>query len=665
MRVLISFFLFIVISFEGYSQIINSLHDDQSYIDSLTLKIKYSKNDSLNCILHLQIANCFRRNKNYEKYSTHLNEALELVKSSEFLRDYASFFKISEIHIKGDYIAYDRALINCNQKLKKYNHKEIYKLRTNIILNRCIMQQLFDKENESMRLLTKEAVPLALKSGDYELLGLSYKMLGIIFYNYPDFEKAENYLKKSIYYFSRCKPNHSPTLKENTIETGIVYSEILLEKEKLKLAKEQLDKVYSLLKMYPDSNLFPNYYYAIGFYYQKKGNHNKAIEQFEKGIENCKRHHDVYTERNILYLLQSSLTSLKKYDKAEAILNKLLNNKDEFALNRKNYLYSLGNLYEETNEFKKATFYKNEFIKFTDSLYRSDKKKEMSENEAKFRNFERELEIKRLEQQKTQANLSAQRARLQFLTFALTSLTLLIILISIWFNYKNQKKLALEKELINAERLEALKSLKEVEVMQALIDGEEFERKRIARELHDGIGSKLSALKIKLSSILNENKGLNQLKDVDTLLSSSITELRNVSYNLVPEVLLKLGLENALNDLCHLLQSDKVKIELQFFGNETSIPISSQINIYRIIQELLNNAIKHAQCTEILISCSQNDKLFFISVEDNGIGMEVRPVNSYTSLGLRNVKNRVESMDGSLSLESSSLGTFYDIELKI
>jgi signal transduction histidine kinase len=133
----------------------------------------------------------------------------------------------------------------------------------------------------------------------------------------------------------------------------------------------------------------------------------------------------------------------------------------------------------------------------------------------------------------------------------------------------------------------------------------------------------------------------------------------------VPESLLKLGLENALGDLCHLLHSEKVKIEFQAFDISNTIPVSSQINIYRIVQELLNNALKHSGCSEILVSCSQNGNTFFISVEDNGKGFDISSSDDKTGLGIKNLKSRVELLNGTYNVESNKSGTYYNIELKI
>ncbi len=171
--------------------------------------------------------------------------------------------------------------------------------------------------------------------------------------------------------------------------------------------------------------------------------------------------------------------------------------------------------------------------------------------------------------------------------------------------------------------------------------------------------------------LIKNPNSLNELNEqesqqVAVLLNRSITELRQIAYNLVPETLLKLGLEKALQDLCLLLKTEGVRIIFHAQGIRPDIPESNQIIIYRIVQELINNALKHAQCTEIITDCSQNGNLFFITVEDNGKGFDTSGLKSSQGSGLGNLRNRVELLKGKFQIDSSpGGGTACNIELNI
>ena len=138
----------------------------------------------------------------------------------------------------------------------------------------------------------------------------------------------------------------------------------------------------------------------------------------------------------------------------------------------------------------------------------------------------------------------------------------------------------------------AFENRHKLSVSKALIQGEEIERKRIARDLHDGLGSMLSGLKIHLNLAKKEKGEI--INGVDTLLDNSIKELRNISQNLMPESLLELSLEHALKDLCAANSNTTTKIEFQYLIKKSKLPKNYEIMIYRIIQELLNNALKYA-----------------------------------------------------------------------
>ncbi len=205
---------------------------------------------------------------------------------------------------------------------------------------------------------------------------------------------------------------------------------------------------------------------------------------------------------------------------------------------------------------------------------------------------------------------------------------------------------------------------KDLDVMQAMINGEEAERKRIARDLHDGIGSRLSALKMQLQTMNESANNAAPFQSFTDSLSKSIIELRQIAFNLMPETLLKLGLELALKDLCHSLHTNKVTVAFQANEISKSIKANDQVTIFRIVQELINNALKHSNCTEIIVDCSQNDDLFLITVEDNGKGFNSVDLAAYNGLGLKNIKNRIELLKGKLDVQSiPNKGTVFNIEL--
>uniref|UniRef100_UPI00262E1412 sensor histidine kinase n=1 Tax=Flavobacterium sp. TaxID=239 RepID=UPI00262E1412 len=242
----------------------------------------------------------------------------------------------------------------------------------------------------------------------------------------------------------------------------------------------------------------------------------------------------------------------------------------------------------------------------------------------------------------------------------------IILFIFLYKNFKNQKKLNQQQEVIHKQNIIFLESRKEVELMQAMMEGEESERKRIARDLHDGVASRLSSLLMQIEQLNSNEHGHFEYQKISSNLALAIKDLRQTAFNLIPETLSELGLDMALKDLCFLMSNATVNIHYNSNQISNDIISSQQTTIFRIVQELINNALKHADCTEVTVDCSQNNTLFLITVEDNGTGFDTKNLDSYKGLGLKNIKTRVDLLDGNMDAKYiAGVGTIFNIELKV
>ncbi len=587
-------------------------------------------------------------------------------KNNQFLKDISSYYNNTNFLLKGDLDGFEKSLLVSNELLKKYNYKEAYKLRAVVLQNYAIMLQQKSNEKEAMRILVNEAINLGKKSEEKEVLCGLYKAVGIIFINNGERLKAK-------YYFGEAQKiidittKKSATLIESKVETYIVNGENLIELREFKPGKIALNKAFAILKEHPKSNLNNTYYFAEGVFYSKQNLDNIALLSYEKGIKSCKFHQDELALNRLLFAKYESLFKLKKYIDAKDILENLIEN-GQFVVDKKNYSLELSKTYKKLGNSVKALKYAEKYIKLNDSLNDSKFKNEIVALEAKYNKTENEKKINQLLSQKEKSELLAKNNRLNMILLGLAVAFLLISILFLMNYYKNQKKINLQNQFNLKQELTTLENQQKLAVSDALIQGEEFERKRLARDLHDGLGSMLSGLKIHINKLSNEDSQ-NQNSDIQTIenkLDNSIKELRQIAQNLMPESLLKLGLEAALRDLCIKLSDEKTAIEFQFYGNTNEISESKQIIIYRIVQELLNNALKHANANEILVSLNQNDKIVYLTLEDNGNGFDAKNASSFNGMGLKNIKNRVDFLNGKLEIESEiNKGTVFNIELNI
>jgi signal transduction histidine kinase len=651
--------LFLFLSAFAHSQVILSLDDDTVYIDSIAKVTRNTKSDSIKCLYSFKLSRLFLMVQNVEKSKEYLNQANRLKSGFPFLKAASIYYNSFSYIEKGDIAGFEKTLLDANTKLKQYNNTEAFRLRAILLQNYGIMQQRKNNEKGYMKLLVNEAIPLAKKSGDYELISGLYKAVAIIFMNNNERQKASEYLDEAQNYIEKAT-KRSPTLAESKMETYIINAENLVELKHFYDAKKVLDKAFLTLKKFPESNLNDSYFYSEGIYYAKQNKYKQALTSYEKGIKSAKKHQNAIALNRLKFAEYEILFKSKEYEKAKNNLEYLLEN-TPFIVDKKNYYNELSKVYSAVKNYDKAYFYANKYNIVNDSLNNTKFQKEIVELEAKYKKAENEKKITALQSQNERAALLVYNNRLNSFLFAVLSVLLFLIVLFLWILNKNQKKLSFQKEINHQQQLTALENQQKLSVSNALIEGEEVERKRIARDLHDGLGSMLSGLKIHLKLAEKDNISATE---VNTLLDNSIKELRNISQNLMPESLLKLSLEHALRDLCMANSNTITNIEFQYLIKKLNLSKNYQIFIYRIIQELLNNALKYANASEILVSCSQNKETFFITVEDNGVGFNVLE-KSKIGMGLRNIKNRVEFLNGKLEIESIiNKGTSVYIELK-
>jgi two-component system, NarL family, sensor kinase len=285
-----------------------------------------------------------------------------------------------------------------------------------------------------------------------------------------------------------------------------------------------------------------------------------------------------------------------------------------------------------------------------DEKIRSDKVlRNAQELEAKYSLNKKQAEIDSLNKEKKIQQLTLRQRNM--INWVLAGVVLVAALIGFLYNrnYRQRKKLLAAK---------------------AVLQGQTEERTRLAKDLHDGLGSILSSAKysfnhMKQNLIISPENAAAFEKSMD-MLDKSIAELRRVAHNMMPEALMKFGLDTALKDFCSSVgQSGAVQLTYQSFGvNETTVPEVASASVYRIVQELVNNILKHADATAALVQLIGKDGKLSITVEDNGKGFARNVLENSGGMGYTSLQNRVTYLKGSIDLQTSpGKGTAVHIEL--
>jgi signal transduction histidine kinase len=212
--------------------------------------------------------------------------------------------------------------------------------------------------------------------------------------------------------------------------------------------------------------------------------------------------------------------------------------------------------------------------------------------------------------------------------------------------------------------LDKEKTKLEKQSKKILLEGQEKERARIARDLHDGLGAMLTTMKLRLGHELNETTK----EELTALLDDAISEARNLSRNLMPAVLMDFGLFDALAQLAQSTEKN-TGITINYIcdseDEKSKLKKSRQVYVYRIAQEAINNALKHADCTEIQLSITEFDDQLNVYIKDNGKGLADGSVSESQGLGFKNIKERTELLNGELILESDNRGTIVEVNIPI
>ncbi|WP_100629990.1 tetratricopeptide repeat-containing sensor histidine kinase [Algoriphagus formosus] len=304
---------------------------------------------------------------------------------------------------------------------------------------------------------------------------------------------------------------------------------------------------------------------------------------------------------------------------------------------------NLAKLYEETGNTDYALTYFKAYKQLEDSLKSTENIKNVNDLLLKYETSEKEKQLaeQEVEIQTQKATLAVRNSQLTYLLSGLV-----IVLLGGTFIYqrnRSRQKAALQQAIIEEKE----------RGFDAVIQATEEERKRISKDLHDGIGQQLSVLKLGLQNLQKkaDPEIQSQLVDITEKFSKSADEIRQISHQMMPRALMEEGLVRAFEDLLrNTFQYSEIQYEFEHHGMEGRLDERIEISIYRVLQELLNNILKHSEANFVNVQLlKMKDKLTLL-VEDNGKGLSDEKSNGH---GQMNIRNRLDLIKGTVNYESS------------
>ena len=507
-----------------------------------------------------------------------------------------------------------------------YNYKNWYETALKYYNNTL---SVFEKQGDSLRLAHL-----------YHLMAMVYFDMNIQDENLVYSEKALDILKG----------NPDVLLRAHAL---INYSLGLLASGQLQKAEEVLLEAQRIYTLHRNNYFLMKVYDNLASLSLRRFDWDRAEMYLEKAFELATEFGDV--EGCCISNRGFGIVALfrKNFDKSEEYTKIALQAAHEYGLQVQEM-----RCYRQLLDISTA---RHDFISSRNYAAKSDSIANRLMSESALR-AQKEMEVKyETEKKETQiASLKEERRLMIWLSMAGGGLLLLawVAVFLLW-------QWTIQKRRFAESHIKQLEQEKQLVATQAVFDGEVQERSRLARDLHDGLGGKLTNMKLNLQ-VLQKETGLEdsreiQLRAVLDLLDESVKEMRRVSHNLMPDALSRSGLKTAVDDFC---RSMSPIIVFRYYGDESHLDMKLEAMIYRSIYELVNNALKHAAAAQIMVQIvRETDRLSF-TVQDNGCGFD--PDAQTEGIGLRGIRSRVASFGGEIQIDSKvGEGTEINVELRI
>lgn len=530
------------------------------------------------------------------------------------------------------------------------HQKQEIKIRSNIAT--ILGAQGFPEKQQK---ICFELIPLAKELKDSVNLGNIYRNIAIIYINRAGIDN----IKKSISYlqlFEHYRPNISPN-DEDFAKIDEIYCSIYIGQNDIKNLTKAIEKFKKKEKFLPlNSPYLASLYWAEGTLATLEKNYTKAVDKFSISIDLAKKSNNVMTYTNSLNNKLNALLELKDWKKAAEILELLrlstLNSPNNQNLNY--YIYG-AKFHEFQHNYKKAYAFLEQYAVKADSLNALQITDKLHVLEQHFSVEQKEQEIKLLEIENERKNILLHKNKI--ISYFLMFIILCIIVgLFMYIRSKDREKLLQENQIkLLTLEMEAQKQNNTIGRMNLMKSIEENERMRIANDLHDGLSGLLSGLKIaiqKLKITYNYPLLVQKFDELSTNIDDTKDELKRIVYSLSPKIIEKYGVIEGLKQYCKKLNQPNFTIKLQVIDFNDTISLDNQIMMFRLIQEMLNNVIKHAHASQTIVQIQSIKDQCLITVEDNGRGYDQQLETSKLGMGLKSIQERVKALNGTLEVDS-------------
>lgn len=473
--------------------------------------------------------------------------------------------------------------------------------------------------------------------------------IGVIYLNLQNYDKALTYFEQAL---------DSTVQQKDTILVASVLNNVAIcysEKNPKKALRELNEGIKLSEKVNNQYGLCISYQ-VMGNIYLNQNDRQKAFDAYTKSIE-------IAEKANLSHQLAISriglgrvMLQMEKIDEALKIAFEVM----EVAKEQNNLVlkseshHILSDIYKKNKEFEKSLVHFQEHVKAQQELTNQTVVNQIYDVEVS--HLSQLNKTQQLEIEKKELAISKKNDLLLFISIAFA--LLLIGLYLAYRNHRHKQKVKLQKTIIELTKKKS----------NAALEAEIQERKRIGQELHDSLGYLLSLAGLQ-ASVLRKKKDITEAKKNELLnslmesIDDAFEEVRNISHNLAPSLLSEYGLAGALKNISDRInQSSKLKMSFDTFGLDNKLDELIENVLFRTIQEIVNNTIKHAEATELFIQIIQDNHQITLMAEDNGKGFDTEEIKKQSSFGLYHIKSSIENLNGTIFIDSkNNRGTIISI----
>ena len=488
-----------------------------------------------------------------------------------------------------------------------------------------------------------EAIQMLQNTEHQSLLSHSYNSLAVMFFNLDDFRKSIAYNHNALVIARKIKDT------TEMVQSLSILSVCMSKLKKFDSAFSYATEAQGLAEGLGAPFQLASAHTSFSELYIEMKNATKAIRHSQDIIRYAVVNDDVHHQLLGLINLAEGYNLTGNQSKRVHYLQQALKIGQEkgVTIQLDDIYKGLSEAYSHLGSHAKALHFYKDFIVYRDSVTNDKNKKNVTELELKYQTAQKEKIISEKQLQLTKQNMQLQKSR-QYTLYSIGGAIIALLSVGLIYNsLRNKKK-------FYAKQLQSIQQEKEIQLLQALMQGEEKERSRIAKDLHDGVAGMLAAVKMHFTSMALHIGGVLQSEGYHqgvNLLDEATGEVRKTSHNLMPEVLLQHGLDKALQRYCGSISNiHSLVVQYDSWGEIGRYKHSFELSVYRIVQELLNNIVKHSKAKQAIVQLSSQNNVLSITVEDNGIGFSNDDIN-LDGMGLNSLKARVNAINGKIELD--------------